>query len=105
MIKTYTNIIRLVLYTFCHYNKGMGKKIGRPVQSQQQAKTSLLQVRLNISEKHGFSDAANLAGLALSAWARERLRWAAIRELQSANHQVAFLETLASENEYGSNTR
>lgn len=55
------------------------------------AKTENLLVRLQTAEKDAFTDAANLAGIALSAWVRERLRWAAVKELQAADRQVPFL--------------
>jgi hypothetical protein len=38
-----------------------------------------------------FRVAADLAGLALSAWVRERLRLAARRELEEAGKSVPFL--------------
>jgi predicted HicB family RNase H-like nuclease len=53
----------------------------------------LLQVRVAGTEKEAFEEAANLSGLALSAWVRERLRQVAARELQAAQRTVAFLET------------
>jgi hypothetical protein len=55
-------------------------------------KEGLLQVRLMGPEKQAFEDAANLAGIALSAWVRERLRRAARKELEEAGHPIAFLE-------------
>lgn len=54
-------------------------------------KAELLQVRLNAGEKQAFEDAAELAGIALSAWVRERLRLTATRELEAASRPVAFL--------------
>lgn len=55
------------------------------------AKEELLQVRLSHAEKAGFSVAANIAGIGLSAWVRERLRWAATRELKESGRNVPFL--------------
>jgi hypothetical protein len=52
----------------------------------------LLQVRVADTEKTAFDDAATLSGLALSAWVRERLRAAAIRELSTAGQRIAFLQ-------------
>jgi hypothetical protein len=46
---------------------------------------------LEESEKEAFRAAAELAGLDLSAWIRERLRRIARRELQEAGHSVVFL--------------
>lgn len=57
-------------------------------------KTELLQLRLNRDEKQAFQDAADLAGLPLSAWVRERLRKAARTELEGAGHKIAFLQHL-----------
>jgi hypothetical protein len=42
-------------------------------------------------EKRAFVDAADLAGLSLSSWVRERLRRAARAELNEAGKPVAFL--------------
>jgi hypothetical protein len=53
----------------------------------------LLQVRVAHAEKETFEDAANLSGLALSAWVRERLRSIAMRELQAAAKPVPFLDS------------
>jgi hypothetical protein len=55
-------------------------------------KTERLLVRLDGLEKDAFESAANLAGIPVSAWVRERLRWAATRELQNAGREVPFLE-------------
>jgi hypothetical protein len=51
----------------------------------------ILEIRLAEDEKQGFRAAARLAGLPLSAWTRERLRLAAIRELESAGQKVPFV--------------
>ena len=51
----------------------------------------MLQLRLTEGEKTGFQAAAALGGIPLSAWARERLRHAAIRELEAAGHSVPFV--------------
>ena len=54
-------------------------------------KGDVLQIRLSPAEKDGFQGAAKIAGIALSAWVRERLRWAATRELKEAGCDVPFL--------------
>ncbi len=54
-----------------------------------------LQIRLSEDEKTGFQAAADLAGIALSAWVRERLRRAAIEELRGARQDVPFLDSCA----------
>jgi uncharacterized protein (DUF1778 family) len=58
-------------------------------------KSDLLQLRLKSTEKEAFQMAADLAGVALSAWVRERLRGAARRELVEAGKQVPFLQEKA----------
>jgi hypothetical protein len=44
------------------------------------------------AEKAGFQLAADIAGISLSSWVRERLRLAAIRDLESAGQKVPFIE-------------
>lgn len=78
---------------FCRYKRGMARKRGRPPVAPQKAKAEVLQVRMAASEKQAFAEAAELAGLALSAWVRERLRHAAREELESAARPVSFLAT------------
>jgi hypothetical protein len=57
-------------------------------------KSQVLQIRLTDAEKQGFQDAADLAGIALSSWVRERLRLAAIRDLESAGRKIPFVEPI-----------
>lgn len=63
----------------------------RALRERRPMKTDLMQLRLQADEKEAFQEAADLAGLPLSAWVRERLRWAATRELEDASRPVAFL--------------
>lgn len=58
-------------------------------------KTETIQIRLTKSEKAAFGEAAELAGIALSSWVRERLRLAAIRELEAAGHRIGFVESVS----------
>lgn len=55
-------------------------------------KTDSVEVRMQPEEKLTFKMAADLAGVPLSAWIRERLRRAAIRELIDAGLQVPILQ-------------
>jgi hypothetical protein len=48
-------------------------------------------VRLDPQEKAAFREAADIAGIPLSTWVRERLRRVAVRELGDAAIPVAFL--------------
>lgn len=54
-------------------------------------KTDILKLRLQPEEKQAFQEAADIAGIALSAWVRERLRKTARRELEEAGRKVAFM--------------
>jgi uncharacterized protein (DUF1778 family) len=64
---------------------------GRPPKQANQRKADYLDIRLEPAEKKAFKDAAELAGLDLSAWVRERLRASARKELDAAAMPVAFL--------------
>jgi hypothetical protein len=55
------------------------------------AKTEFVKIRLSDAEKRGFEKAADRAGISLSAWMRERLRRAAIRELEDASLPIPFI--------------
>lgn len=57
-------------------------------------KSEVLQIRLTKSEKQGLEDAAELAGIPLSSWVRERLRLAAIRELENAGRKIPFVKPI-----------
>lgn len=50
-----------------------------------------LEIRVESTEKQAFKDAAALAGIPVSTWVRERLRRAAVRELEEAARPIAFL--------------
>jgi uncharacterized protein (DUF1778 family) len=54
-------------------------------------KTETLKLRLSQEEKAAFQEAADLSGIAMSAWIRERLRRAAVKELEDASRPVPFL--------------
>lgn len=65
-------------------------------------KTTTIQIRLQPEEKEAFERAADMAGIGLSSWVRERLRLAAIRELESAGIRAPFIKRVplrASEDE------
>jgi uncharacterized protein (DUF1778 family) len=59
-----------------------------------QSKVEILQIRLTPAEKAGIGQAAALAGISVSSWVRERLRLAAIRDLESAGLRVPFVDEL-----------
>lgn len=57
-------------------------------------KEKTIQIRVTEDEKLGFEKASSLAGISLSSWIRERLRLAAIRDLEIAGQRAPFLPTL-----------
>lgn len=67
----------------------MNTKGGRPRKANRLSE--YLETRVDAAEKQAFKDAAELAGIPLSAWVRERLRRAAVRELEEAALPIAFL--------------
>jgi hypothetical protein len=73
--------------------KNQTKRRGRPKKSSDQMQTESLDVRCAVAEKEAFKAAADLAGMAVSAWVRDRLRTASKRELQEAGREVEFLKT------------
>lgn len=73
----------------------MEKRRGRPPLSSDRTKGEYLDVRLGTAEKQAFKAAAELAGVPLATWVRERLRAVARRELEEANQPVAFLDNKA----------
>jgi hypothetical protein len=56
------------------------------------ARNEAFLIRLTPGEKQAFKEAADVAGISLSAWVRERLRHSAIRELEAASKPIAFLQ-------------
>jgi hypothetical protein len=54
-------------------------------------KSEFIKIRLDPEEKQAFEEAADLAGVSLSAWIRERLRKSARIELEDAGQQIPFL--------------
>jgi uncharacterized protein (DUF1778 family) len=57
-------------------------------------KESRLEIRVSDLEKQGLDRAAEINGISVSAWARQVLRSAAIKELQNAGEKVVFLEPM-----------
>jgi uncharacterized protein (DUF1778 family) len=55
-------------------------------------KSGFLKLRIDPAEKQAFQEAADLAGVALSVWIRERCRKVARKELEAAGHKIAFLQ-------------
>ena len=55
------------------------------------SKNQTIELRVSPEEKEGFRDAAEISGISLSAWIRERLRRAAVRELEDASQTIPFI--------------
>ncbi len=70
----------------------MSNRGGRPPKAAK--RDEYLEIRVEAAEKQAFKDAAELAGIPLSAWVRERLRRAAIRDRESAGRRVAFVKPI-----------
>jgi hypothetical protein len=58
----------------------MKKQIGRPPLSPGEAKGAVLQIRLTEAQRAEYAQAAERAGMSLSAWIRDRLAKASKRE-------------------------
>lgn len=56
-------------------------------------KTELAQLRMAPDEKRAFHEAAKIAGVSFSTWARQVMRRAAIREFTDAGRRLDFYPT------------
>ena len=70
---------------------------GRPSKSSDRRKVGRIEIRVTPPEQAAFREAAELAGIGLSTWVRERLRLAAIRELEAAGRRAAFIASVPLE--------
>jgi uncharacterized protein (DUF1778 family) len=68
----------------------------RKKQTANAIKQEYMELRLDAAEKEAFRDAAQAAGMSLSAWVRQRLRRAAQKELEDMKLPVAFLDRLSA---------
>ena len=82
------------VYISSLYTCSMKKQRGRPPKDIDRLHSEVVLVRLETGEKEAFKNAAELAGIPLSAWVRERLRRIAVKELESAKRPVPFLKAL-----------
>lgn len=60
------------------------------------SKSEYMELRLDAAEKEAFVQAAQVAGMSLSGWVRDRLRRASRKELQDMDMPVAFLDRLTA---------
>ena len=84
----------------CHvrYNSFMSKT-KQTKKGSRRARAEILQVRLSPSEKTSFERAAQIAGVPLSSWVRERLRVAALRDLDSVGEPAPFMQIQEGDDE------
>jgi hypothetical protein len=54
----------------------------------------VLQIRITDDEKASFVMAAAIVGISLSAWTRERLRMACIKDIEATGNKVPFLKKI-----------
>ena len=82
------------LWVLLRYICGMTTKKGpgRPKVSSRLPKSEYLDVRLDAAEKLAFRQAAELSGLPLATWVRDRLRTASRQELIESGKQVPFIQ-------------
>jgi len=64
----------------------------KPISDEYSKRERQMLVRLTSDELEAFKEAASLKGIPLSAWVRERLRYAATRELEEASLPIPFLK-------------
>ena len=67
---------------------------GRPSKKLEEKKLEHLDIRLGLEEKQAFKDAAKISGAPLSVWVRQRLRQAAIKELEAVGHPIEFFKNI-----------
>lgn len=65
-------------------------KPGRP--KKENPLDEYIELRLSSAEKKAFRESAELSGMALATWVRDRLRKVAARELEKAERPIAFLK-------------
>lgn len=58
-------------------------------------KNTQVLIKLSEAEKISFKRASEISGIGFSAWARQVLRTAAIKELQNAGEKIIFLEPVS----------
>jgi hypothetical protein len=98
LIKILYMSVGLAFYIFPIYTDGMAtnprlkKNRGRPAKNPDRLKSESVLLRMEPAEKKTFTEAADLAGVPLASWIRERLRRVARHELKEAGRQVAFLD-------------
>ena len=64
-------------------------------------KDTQILIKVSETEKEGFKKASEIAGIGLSAWARQKLRSAAIKDLQEVGEKIPFLEQIKIDDSNG----
>jgi len=75
------------------YNMAMNKKSRQPKGESRSGTKKVVPLNIRVAEleKATFARAAEIAGVPLSSWIRQRLRSAAMRELDNIGEPAAFL--------------
>lgn len=68
--------------------------MGRPRKAASDKHSAVVPLRLKATEREAFQKCADLSGISLSSWVRERLRLSAIRQLESAGISVPFVQPI-----------
>ncbi|MFL5328899.1 MAG: hypothetical protein ACJ8C4_08275 [Gemmataceae bacterium] len=71
---------------------GKKKRLARRGVGSGETFTERFEMRLRATEKQAFLTAAELAGLEMADWVRERLRRAARQELEEAQQPIPFIK-------------
>lgn len=85
------NAIHVDSNAFCVTIGGMEKRQEKPHARSQSPKDVPFNIRVSEAEKAAFTRAAEIAGIPVSAWVRERLRAAAYVELDNIGEAVPFI--------------
>lgn len=64
-------------------------------------KEQSIMIRVSQLEKEGFARAAEISGIGLSAWARQKLRSAAIKDLQDVGMKIPFIKSIKIDTQDG----
>lgn len=68
----------------------MSTQLGRPKKNK--PLSEIVNIRIEPLEKIAFKEAADIAGVPLSIWMRERLRRSSIKELEEMGRPIPFLK-------------
>lgn len=88
------------IITFCFFIINL-ILLGIQIFAMKKKKEERMVVRVSVQEKEGFERAAEIAGIGFSAWARQKLRSAAIKDLEDVGEKIPFLTPINIKNSNG----